>query len=114
MLERFPIQLQYDSMDCGAACLTMIAAYYGIKLTHDNIRELCHTTRIGVSMLAISRAAEQLGFRTVGGKIPLSTLINKRPFPCILYWNQNHFVVLYNVTHRWFLKKDVHSELITQ
>lgn len=67
MLKRFPIQLQHDSMDCGAACLTMISAHYGLKLTQDTIRELCHTTRIGVSMLSISHAAEQLGFRTVGG-----------------------------------------------
>jgi len=104
MLKRFPIQLQHDSMDCGAACLTMISAHYGLKLTQDTIRELCHTTRIGVSMLAISRAAEQLGFRTVGGRIPLSTLLEKRPFPCILHWNHQHFVVLHSISRRWFSK----------
>lgn len=104
MLKRFPIQLQHDSMDCGAACLTMISAHYGLKLTQDTIRELCHTTRIGVSMLSISHAAEQLGFRTVGGRIPLSTLLEKRPLPCILHWNHQHFVVLHRVSHRWFSK----------
>ncbi|MFA5433564.1 MAG: peptidase domain-containing ABC transporter [Candidatus Paceibacterota bacterium] len=104
MLKRFPIQLQHDSMDCGAACLTMISAHYGLKLTQDSIRELCHTTRIGVSMLSISHAAEQLGFRTVGGRIPLSTLLEKRPLPCILHWNHQHFVVLHRVSHRWFSK----------
>jgi ATP-binding cassette subfamily B protein len=106
MPKQFPIQLQHDSMDCGAACLTMIAAHHGLKLTHDTIRELCHTTRIGVSLLAISHAAEQLGFRTLGGRIPLSTLLEKRPFPCILYWNQYHFVVLNGVSRRWFSRKE--------
>lgn len=106
MPKQFPIQLQHDSMDCGAACLTMIAAHYGLKLTHDTIRELCHTTRIGVSLLAISHAAEQLGFRALGGRIPLSTLLEKRPFPCILYWNQYHFVVLNGVSRRWFSRKE--------
>lgn len=106
MTKRFPIQFQHDSMDCGAACLTMIAAHHGLKLTQDTIRELCHTTRIGVSMFAISNAAEQIGFRTVGGRIPLTTLIQKRPLPCILYWNHQHFVVLYNISQRWLIKKE--------
>ena len=106
MLKQFPIQLQHDSMDCGAACLTMIAEHYGLKITQDIMSELCHTTRIGVSLLAISHAAEQIGFRTVGGRIPLSVIHEKRPFPCILYWNNHHYVVLYDVSHRWFPKKE--------
>ncbi len=106
MLKQFPIQLQHDSMDCGAACLTMIAEHYGLKITQDTMSELCHTTRIGVSLLSISHAAEQIGFRTVGGRIPLSVIHKKRPFPCILYWNNHHYVVLYDVSHRWFPKKE--------
>jgi len=83
----------------------MISNFYGRKLTQEALRELCHTTRIGVSMLAVSRAAEQLGFRTTGTRMSLSEMIERRPFPCILHWNQAHFVVLYHISNSYFPKR---------
>jgi ATP-binding cassette subfamily B protein len=51
-----------------------------------------------VSLLGISEAATELGFETIAGKITVDKL-SRSPLPCILHWNQNHFVVLYKVRH---------------
>jgi len=91
-------------MDCGATCLRMVAKYYGKTFSNQFLRERSFITREGVSMLGISDAAEYIGFRTQGAKISLAQLI-EAPLPCILHWNQNHFVVLYKVK-----KKARHSE----
>ena len=87
-------------MECGATCLRMIAKYYGKEYSAETMQRLCLVTREGVSMLSISDAAEYLGFRTVCGRITLEKVVEQRPFPCILHWNQEHFVVLYDVKTR--------------
>lgn len=84
---------QLDSRDCGPACLRMIAKYYGRNYTIEYLREKCFITRNGVSLLGISDAAEAIGFRTNGVKITFAQLVSEQPFPCILHWNQKHFVV---------------------
>ena len=88
---------QRDSMDCGPACLQSIAYYYGKKIEITKVRDLCHITRNGVSLLGIAKAAESLGFKTRGVKINLENLIKSNNFPCILHWRQEHFVILYKV-----------------
>lgn len=87
-------------MECGATCLRMIAKFYGKEYSAETMQLLCLVTREGVSMLGISDAAEFLGFRTVCGRITLEKVVEQRPFPCILHWNQEHFVVLYDVKTR--------------
>ncbi len=87
-------------MECGATCLRMIAKYYGKEYSADTLQQLCIVTREGVSMQGINDAAEHLGFRTICGRITLERIISQRPFPCILHWNQDHFVVLYDVKKR--------------
>ncbi len=84
-------------MECGATCLRMICRYYGKDYSAETMQDLCVVTREGVSLLGISDAAEWLGFRTVCGRITLEKIVEKRPFPCILHWNQTHFVVLFDV-----------------
>lgn len=84
-------------MDCGASCLQMIVAYYGKKFDENQIRQTCALSRNGVSLLGISRAAETIGFRTIGGCFPFNTLIKGIPLPCIIHWNQNHFVVIHKI-----------------
>ena len=96
----FPHFLQMDKMDCGPTCLRMIAKYYGRNYSLQYLRERSFITRAGVSMLGISDAAEAIGFRTNGVRISLEQLINDVPLPCILHWNQNHFVVLYKIETR--------------
>ncbi|GHU62639.1 hypothetical protein FACS1894123_03940 [Bacteroidia bacterium] len=65
--------------------------------TLQNLREKSFVTREGVSMLGISDADESIGMHTVGVRIILEQLIRDAPLPCILHWNQNHFVVLYGI-----------------
>lgn len=84
-------------MDCGPTCLRMIAKHYGRTYSLQTLREKSFITREGVSLLGISDAAESIGFRTMGVKITFKQLVNDVPLPCILHWNQNHFVVLYRI-----------------
>lgn len=96
-MNNLPHIKQPDAMECGATCLRMIAKYYGKAYSAETMQQLCLVTHEGVSLLNISDAAEYLGFRTVCGRLSLEKLVTQRPFPCILHWNQEHFVVLYDV-----------------
>jgi len=96
MNKSFPFYQQHDAMDCGPTCLRMIAKHYGRNYTIQTLREKSFITHEGVSMLGISEAAENIGFRTIGAKLTLEKLL-EASLPCILHWNQNHFVVLYKV-----------------
>lgn len=96
-MRNFPHYLQHDAMDCGPTCLRMIAKYYGKTYSVQTLREHSFITREGVSMLGISDAAEFIGFRTSGVRISLQQLVEDMPLPCILHWNQNHFVVCYGI-----------------
>lgn len=90
---------QKDSMQCGIACLAMVCRNYGKKYSIDTLSNICFATTEGVSLLGISQAAEQLGFKTTSGKTTAEQLA-KASLPCILHWNQNHFVVLYKVANK--------------
>jgi ATP-binding cassette subfamily B protein len=78
---------QHDAMDCGPACLQMIAKHYGKNYRLENLRDNCFLTREGVSLLGISEAAEKIGLRTTGVKITLEQLC-EAPLPCIVHWKQ--------------------------
>ena len=93
----FPFTKQPDAMDCGPACLKMISEHYGRRYTLEHLRENCFIGRDGVSLLGISRAAEKIGFHTVGGRLTFDKLVEKAPLPCIVHWNQEHFVVVYGI-----------------
>ena len=86
---------QQDVMDCGPSCLVMIAKYYGVRKNIDTIRHTCALGKDGVSLLGISKAAEEIGFKTIGGRLDFDALAQKVPLPCVAHWNQNHFVVVY-------------------
>ena len=83
-------------MDCGPTCLQMVAAYYGRTFTIENLRNKSFITVQGSSLLGISEAAENIGFRTTGVKVA-SNILKEAPLPCIAYWNQQHFVVVYDI-----------------
>lgn len=97
MTKSFPHYRQLDAMDCGPTCLRMIARYYGKEYSLETLRKRSFITRAGVSMLGISDAAESIGFKTMGVRISLRQLIDDMPLPCLLHWNQNHFVVCYKI-----------------
>jgi ATP-binding cassette, subfamily B, bacterial len=93
----FPFYRQHDAMDCGPACLKMIAKHYGKTITLEEMRERAQMGKEGVNLLGISEAAESIGFRTRAVKLSLKFLLRDSSLPCILHWDQSHFVVLYKV-----------------
>lgn len=99
-MEKFPLYNQNEVMDCGPACLRMISKYYGHHYSLQTLRQKCFITREGVSLLGISDAAESIGFRTCGVKITVEQLVNEAMLPCILYWNNSHFVVCYKIKRK--------------
>lgn len=106
MSKKFPHYTQLDAMDCGPSCVRIIAKYYGHSFSLQTLREKSFLTRQGVSMLGMSEAAESIGFRTQGVRISFEQLAQDTPLPCILHWNQNHFVVCYDIKRkRKFLRK---------
>lgn len=103
---RFSFYKQLDSMDCGPACLRMIAKYYGKSYSLSFLREKCFINRAGVSLKGISEAAELIGLRTLAVKVPLfnktdQPSLSSAPLPAILHWNQNHFVVLIRLSKKY-------------
>ena len=89
--------MQTDAMTCGPSCLRILAAYYGKKFSLADLVQISHTDREGSSLLGLSKAAEIIGFRTMGVKIPFSKLEEDVTLPCVAHWNQNHFIVIYKI-----------------
>ena len=100
------IYKQHDLMDCGPACLRMIAKHYGKNISLTAIREKSYLTKEGVSLIGISNAAEHFGLKSLGTKLDVKSLYKKAPLPCILHFNENHFVVLYKVKRNQFYIAD--------
>ena len=88
---------QLDARDCGPSCLAMIAKYYNNGINIRTIRDCFDTNTDGVSILSISRIAERIGFKTIGGMITFSSFSSQQILPCIAHWDQNHFVVVYKI-----------------
>ena len=95
---------QHDQMDCGPACLAMVASYYGKDFGLQYLRDKSFITREGVSLLGISEASKKIGFKNISAKLNTDDFDNGL-LPCILHWNQNHFVVLYKISKNIFTGK---------
>ena len=98
-MKHFPHYTQHDTMDCGPTCLRTVAAFYGKRYSLEGLREKSFITREGVSMLGISEAADKLGFRSICVQVGYEKL-KEAPLPCIIYWNQQHFVVAYKLNDK--------------
>ena len=96
-MKSFPFFKQLDQMDCGPACLQMIAKHYGRFYNLKDLRAKSYITREGVSLLGISEAAEAIGLRTVGVKVSFDKIQGDAPLPCIVHWYQRHFVVVHKI-----------------
>lgn len=101
----FSFYKQHDSMDCGPACLRMVAKHYGKSYSLSYLREKCYIDKEGVSLRGIEEAAEMCGFRTVAVKIPFyskngQASLKNAPLPAILHWHDNHFVVTYKINNK--------------
>jgi ATP-binding cassette, subfamily B, bacterial len=103
---KFPFYKQLGAMDCGATSLKMIAKYYGKDFSINFLKKITKITKSGVSFLSISEAAEKIGLRSRGVKLDLEALRENEILPCIVHWNQNHFIVCYKVTKKYVFVSD--------
>lgn len=99
-MSRFTCYRQYDQMDCGPTCLRMVTHHYGRTYSLENLRKKAKINREGVSLLGISEAAEKIGFRSVGTRLNWQQLRQDAQLPCIIYWREYHFVVVYRITNK--------------
>lgn len=95
-IRRFPVVLQIDAMDCGAACLAMVFRHFGKPVSIARTRQLVHVSSDGTSLRALCRGAESLGLAARAVKISRRNL-GEMPLPAILHWDANHWVVLFDV-----------------
>lgn len=93
---RIHVYQQLEHSDCGQTCIKIIAHYYGIKLSNSDIRNITDANRIGMSALDISDSFHKIGLDSATLKIGTQYLY-MMPLPAVIYWNQNHFVVLYRI-----------------
>lgn len=98
-MKKFPFYHQLDTIDCGPSCLRMISKHYGRVFSLEFLREKSFITRDGASILGLSEAAEAIGMRSLVVKINMESLRDEAPLPCIAYWRQRHYVVVYKVTN---------------
>ena len=112
-MKKFPFYQQPDQMDCGATCLRMLAKYYGRSISLSKLRSLSETTREGASLKNIADAAEKIGFRTLGVRMDYKKLTSEAPLPCIVHWNQEHFVIVYKIKNDTVYVADPAHGLIT-
>ncbi|RME96477.1 MAG: peptidase domain-containing ABC transporter, partial [Bacteroidetes bacterium] len=115
MAKNFTVFYQLESMDCGATCLRMIARHYNRYYSLEYLRDLTYLGKQGVSLLSISDAAEQLGFKTLAVRTSLKRLQTDIPLPCIAHWEADHFVVIYRVSPKyvWIADPEVGSRKLT-
>jgi ATP-binding cassette, subfamily B, bacterial len=93
----FPFYRQIDQYDCGPACLKIISKYYGRNFSSEHLRNICNITPDGITMKSLMHGAEALGFQTVPASIKYQILAEQAPLPCIAYWRDRHFLVVYEV-----------------
>jgi ATP-binding cassette subfamily B protein len=100
--KKFRFLPQHDQMDCGPACIQMVSRYYGKRYSLQYLRDLSLLSKDGVSILGISKSAEEIGFKSLCLKMDYDGLVKDIKSPVILHWNQNHFVVLYKIKRKLF------------
>ena len=103
---RVPVVMQMESLECGAACLAMVAAYYDKWLPLERVRIDCGVSRDGSNAKNILKAAHNYGLTAKGFRMELSALMKSESFPCVIHWNFNHFVVLCGFRGRYAFIND--------
>ena len=91
---KVPVIMQMEALECGAACLTMVLAYYEKWIPLEQVRVDCGVSRDGSNAGNVLKAARFYGLAADGYKLEVQTLVEHATFPCIIHWNFNHFVVL--------------------
>ena len=106
MIANFPFYRQMGELDCGIACLRMITEYFGIQIPQEEFYSKIQPNEDGISLADISDAAKNLGIETLGVRIKYERLADDIPTPCIAYWKNQHFIVVYQVTERFVYVAD--------
>ena len=91
---KVPMVMQMEALECGAACLAMVLAYYGKWVPLEQVRIDCGVSRDGSNARNMFRAARRYGLEAKGYQVEVESLRAEGTFPCIIHWNFNHFVVL--------------------
>ena len=91
---KVPMVMQLEALECGAACLCMILAYYNKWIPLEQVREDCGVSRDGSNAKNMLKAARYYGLTAKGYSYEPESLKKNGKFPCIVHWNFNHFVVL--------------------
>ena len=99
-IAKVPVIMQLEALECGAACLTMILAYYDKWIPLEKVRQDCGVSRDGSNALNILKAARSYGLEANGYRFELESIQKEGLFPCIIHWNFNHFVVLNGFTRK--------------
>ena len=104
--KKFPIYQQYDAMDCGPTCLRMIAKYYGKDYPLAYLREKSFADREGTSLLCLRDTAKEIGMDAKCVLLSITDLAANVPLPCVVHWNREHFIVVYQVADDRFCVAD--------
>ena len=91
---KVPVVMQMEALECGAASLTMILAYYGKWIPLEQVRADCGVSRDGSNVKNVLKAARSYGLTAKGYRYEPDELKKNGKFPCIIHWNFNHFLVL--------------------
>ena len=103
---KVPVVMQLEALECGAAALCMVMAYYGKWVPLEQVRIDCGVSRDGSRAKNIYMAAEHYGFSVKAFRMSPENLRDKGQFPCIIHWNMNHFVVVDGFRGRWVYLND--------
>ncbi|MCE7996111.1 MAG: peptidase domain-containing ABC transporter [Roseivirga sp.] len=95
-MKKFPVYHQTEAKDCGPTCIKMIARHFGKTINTQQLRISSETTREGSSLLGLAEATETIGLHSLGVRLSYEELLTA-PLPCIVHWNDNHYVVVYKI-----------------
>ncbi len=103
---KVPVVMQLEALECGAAALCMVMAYYGKWVPLEQARLDCGVSRDGSKAKNIYLAAEHYGFSVKAYRMSPESVRENGQFPCIIHWNMNHFVVLDGFRGKWVYLND--------
>jgi ATP-binding cassette subfamily B protein len=93
----FPFFKQIDQYDCGPSCLKMVSKHYGRNFSSEHLRGVCNITSNGITIKSLIQGAESIGFQAIPASINFQTLSDEAPLPCIVYWRDRHFLIVYKI-----------------
>lgn len=102
----FPIVYQRSSFGCGIASLKMVADFDGKRYPFREIRKACGKGINGTTLTHLMMGAESLGFHSLPIRCDINDLEYKITFPAIALWNNNHYIVIYNIDEEWVYVAD--------